>query len=299
MKYLCVLSLFLLFISCNKKIENESVGDVKYSFKLDKSKLSKDRQFVFYGENLEDSIKLIFEKGAALSNVNKDNLAIYRDSLLLVASTDMTIKVKDLMKIVPDSDLTVYQQINFLFPTSNAGPVKCNCPPKVSCPSGMNISIFISPDISPDWVEAITAAINRWNLINNRFNFFIAGLDSKGFPIGKLWFGKYHDATTSVVAYANLPSGGNPGQYIHINSFYDYLSSDNKINCIMHEMGHTLGYRHTNESNGVTIPGSPTSDPLSIMHSFVQPVTTFSPWDVFSHEIVYPTLTGSITRCTY
>ncbi|HEU0012464.1 MAG TPA: M57 family metalloprotease [Longimicrobium sp.] len=73
----------------------------------------------------------------------------------------------------------------------------------------------------------------------------------------------------NVAAYASFPSGWNPGSTIFVNTCFAYSTTQaQKVHNMVHEFGHTLGFRHSNytqmgESAGtegaVHVPGSPTS----------------------------------------
>ncbi len=73
----------------------------------------------------------------------------------------------------------------------------------------------------------------------------------------------------NVAAYASFPSGGNTGPTIYVNTCFGYGTSHaQKVHNMVHEFGHTLGFRHSNytqmgESAGtegaVHIYGTPTS----------------------------------------
>ena len=75
--------------------------------------------------------------------------------------------------------------------------------------------------------------------------------------------------SSNVAAYASFPSGGNPGNVVYVNTCFGYATSHaQKVHNMVHEFGHTLGFRHSNytqqgETAGVEgavhISGTPTS----------------------------------------
>lgn len=99
----------------------------------------------------------------------------------------------------------------------------------------------------------------------------------------------YYDGGTSTVAYAYMPDYyGNPGQSVNINTYYDILSSAQKIFALTHELGHTIGFNHTDGTYGTIVPGTPEVDPNSVMNSFVLPWAGFTYYDQVAVKTVYP-----------
>ena len=53
--------------------------------------------------------------------------------------------------------------------------------------------------------------------------------------------------SSNVAAYASFPSGGNAGPTIYVNSCFGYTTSHaQKVHNMVHELGHSLGFRHSN-----------------------------------------------------
>ena len=153
-------------------------------------------------------------------------------------------------------------------------------------------SVPISGD-GGQWRTATTAAFNEWNSIRNSSLYFepttgVADIEISGFF-----------SSGSGIAAAQGPNGlGNPGSQIYINTYYNYLSLDWKIQTMAHEIGHTVGFHHTdyntpganpNNTVGILIAGTWTSDPNSIMnHQLTKGWTGFPYLDQLSIRTLYP-----------
>lgn len=102
-------------------------------------------------------------------------------------------------------------------------------------------------------------------------------------------------------AIAEFPSADNAGYRIRVNTSYT-LTESQKIFILTHELGHCLGFRHTNwASDGepsqpvgaYQISGTPTTDSQSIMNSGsafsgVPNWSGFSTYDVIAAQTLYP-----------
>ncbi len=69
----------------------------------------------------------------------------------------------------------------------------------------------------------------------------------------------FNDSTTGAFARAGGPTGnGNVGTYVNINTAKNHssTSSADKMALMIHELGHTLGFHHSDVNLGMHIPGT-------------------------------------------
>jgi hypothetical protein len=112
------------------------------------------------------------------------------------------------------------------------------------------------------WQTAARDAISHWSGISNTHVKMVEGSP------GDITVGTTCTAS-NVAAYASFPSGGNPGSTIYVNTCFGYsTTSAQKVHNMVHELGHTISFRHSNytqlgESAGTDganlIFGTPTS----------------------------------------
>lgn len=148
-----------------------------------------------------------------------------------------------------------------------------------------DIKFYLEPGIPAVWQTAIRGAIANWNAVNGtRLGMSI--VTSAASANTRIFMG-YENA--NWIARAYLPgSDSRPGVTVEINSKYNTMSATQQLFAITHEFGHTIGFHHTNQTFGTLIPGTPTSDPNSVMNSTVLPWNGFTSWDVRATQILYP-----------
>jgi hypothetical protein len=90
---------------------------------------------------------------------------------------------------------------------------------------------------------------------------------------------------------ADLPSSSMPGRNIMFNALHSHdgiFSHQRKVSSAAHALGHTIGLLHTNQTQGIFIPATPTSDPGSVMHSVNSPFTGLTQGDIRAVQVLYP-----------
>ncbi|MBX6330229.1 MAG: hypothetical protein IRY91_00130 [Gemmatimonadaceae bacterium] len=129
-------------------------------------------------------------------------------------------------------------------------------------------------------------------------------MPAQGSP-GDITFSTFIDSDSTLAAEADFPAdapagSGKPGPRVRVN--LAYAGSPNtdltKLRNMVHEIGHTLGYRHTNwqgnepvSAYGANlIPGTPSTDPASVMNGGTAGVSWagFSTYDNVATRTLYP-----------
>ncbi|WP_271765327.1 M57 family metalloprotease [Aquimarina algiphila] len=115
-------------------------------------------------------------------------------------------------------------------------------------------------------------AVNNYNRINISLNFVLTFGTDQGSNVDMV---VYNNNRSGGGGSAGFPSGGRPNKYIQINAGTDSFSTNVNEHVIGHEMGHSVGLRHTNyarrncpdgsnEGDGgvgaIHIPGTPTAN---------------------------------------
>ncbi len=155
----------------------------------------------------------------------------------------------------------------------------------VSANNARNVTYFIESDVSQSWKDAINSAVAQYNVINGS-GLRISITNNRDNADSRIFNGFSNE---SWVARALLPnSSRRVGSWIEINTRYNGMESGRKLFTMVHEMGHNFGLLHTNQTSGSVIPGTPLTDPNSVMNSFVLPWQGFTNFDLVAIRTLYP-----------
>jgi len=162
-----------------------------------------------------------------------------------------------------------------------------------------NLKYFIPSTLS-SWESAIETAFFIYSGLPN-FNLRFDRTTNQNEADLVMQAGTYtFQNQNGVVGEAYFPSNGQIGIGIGINLYYSYFSETQKIYTLVHEIGHTIGFRHTGEYGsgvnkgvafgGYTIPGTPDDDTNSVFNSGTGGAswTNFSLFDREALLTMYP-----------
>ena len=115
----------------------------------------------------------------------------------------------------------------------------------------------VANQVPSEWITALNQAVNEWNALkyNVKFNVITAANNTE--PSGYVHV--YREALHGILlepARAEFPlSSGTHGKYIWVNSVYlgTSLTSSAKKFAMAHELGHIVGLRHTDTSDGTAV----------------------------------------------
>ena len=113
------------------------------------------------------------------------------------------------------------------------------------------------------WQNAARDAISHWSGITDTHVEMTESSTSPDITVSTTC------TSSSIAAYASFPSSGNPGATVYVNTCFGYSTTHaQKVHNMVHELGHTIGFRHSNytqlgESAGTDganhVYGTPTS----------------------------------------
>lgn len=163
------------------------------------------------------------------------------------------------------------------------------------------ISVYIDSSIPTtgknNWRSEIAAAISEWNFgVATNVSFILTDEGSSA----DITIASDNNTLSGIAAATEFPSSGKPGSTILINFDWDSnaeLSSDFKLNIMLHELGHAVGFYHENwKSLGERAPTeifpydvesfmmlwNNSSDPK------FQEYRGFSKFDIYAINAIYP-----------
>lgn len=114
------------------------------------------------------------------------------------------------------------------------------------------IQIYMDPTFGSYLQNCLDSAINRYNALDLSLIFSrTTNSSNANISIVATYVDPNIPNNPDFLMYAGFPTGGNPYNQIVINTFF-YNSSFNRndaITSITHEIGHTIGFRHTDYMN--------------------------------------------------
>ncbi|HEX2201653.1 MAG TPA: M57 family metalloprotease [Longimicrobium sp.] len=170
---------------------------------------------------------------------------------------------------------------------------------------------------SSAWATAVNQALSQWT--NNAPGARIQMLNTSVYTgVATNITVQMGQCVYNAIACATFPTGnGAPGPSITIDRDHGSLPSSQKLYTMVHELGHTLGLRHTNwqargepqyssDAQGANhIPGTPgpEGDAASVMNGVIQTWNGFSYFDRVAARKLYPgglgpRATGSLSGST-
>lgn len=148
-----------------------------------------------------------------------------------------------------------------------------------------NIRIFIESSVPSSWNTAVRDAVNQWNAINGtKLSMSVVSSRSQAHIRVNTSYSSQNWVAQAYLPYYN----GRPGHLMTINTRYNGLNSGYKLFTMVHEIGHTIGLYHTDQNQGVFIEGTPSTDPNSVMNSYVLQWQGFTAGDMDAIRIMYP-----------
>jgi hypothetical protein len=162
----------------------------------------------------------------------------------------------------------------------------------ISLSSANRVTVAMHGSMGANWLPIVSQAVNQWNSVNSRLHLLLVS--------GGANITIYSDTSSACPAsFRNLPpgtggisamaAGGSPGASICINiDAPGYTNDPMRVMAVTHEMGHAIGFHHTDTNNGTLIPGTPVMDDESIMSTIGSSTRVLSAEDVKAVEILYP-----------
>lgn len=188
---------------------------------------------------------------------------------------------------IPKENMNGYAELLAKDDTSRLKQARSNY--LVSVTNIADLKIMVDPSLShtSDWNNSIIQAIYQYNhtLSNVRMRQVSSDPDI---------IIKAASLDEKICGEGGFPSSnGKAYPVVKINTSYNYLSASQKLFLIVHELGHNIGFRHTNwygpgdegEDPGIQIPGTPSaSNPVNTGYPYTGTPYNPDPTSVFNSK---------------
>lgn len=154
-----------------------------------------------------------------------------------------------------------------------------------------SIKVYVAPSVNNSgWESALNVAIDAWNTISP--NSAVRIVVTSNSDDANLKISSFYE-NSQTIARGNCALNGSVGKFIDINTFYNYLSGSEKINTLVHEIGHVVGLAHTNGQSDFCTPilvsgTSAFNDPNAVMYPYSHVWNGFSSDEILTVEKIYP-----------
>ncbi|MFY9311409.1 MAG: M57 family metalloprotease [Bacteroidia bacterium] len=172
-----------------------------------------------------------------------------------------------------------------------------------------NITVYTNGSLPNEWTLALQEAVTKWTALTGS----VINITFSSGSFGTILVTSDYGYMSSGYAESGNPTNPNtPYAQINVNIDYAPTTHLEKVYILVHELGHCIGFRHTNWATNVNPyngavgesqnlnggyawdihHGTPTSDPNSVMNSgSITPNFSwngFSQYDILAAELVYP-----------
>ncbi|MGB4969011.1 MAG: hypothetical protein WBO31_05735 [Saprospiraceae bacterium] len=115
------------------------------------------------------------------------------------------------------------------------------------------IDVYYSASLSTPWRNALIDAIIEWNLLNGKIIFKGPYIMPFALPVGNIVVTPKGDMQKDILGESYSPDNkGNPGSHIFVNKYRALTHTHMKLT-LAHELGHTIGFMHTNTNDGLKL----------------------------------------------
>ncbi|MEL7250791.1 MAG: M12 family metallo-peptidase [Bacteroidota bacterium] len=227
-----------------------------------------------------------------------EEVDIYKETLLSLGFAEEHIQLVDDGYMVEGDLLYTYEVIKSYMKNDTDAKHQAICTPGSTFPLDeqyvSDIEIFIDQNTLPlSWINPIKEAIAQFNAvqgtsINMRWRKYFPNTSTSGLN-QCLARGVFSSSGASAWVSPRSCSTGGIGWQLVINLNGSGGDFDQRVATVMHELGHVIGYFHTDTNSGTFIPGTCLLDPLSIMTSSVWGYDPeFTTCDIDAFQMNYP-----------